>query len=96
MSGLENMHYKFARQAHKWTILLGRGSTKKSCLRWVLKDGKNVDTQREWGGGGHFRQWRGSKVRRWSRRPVLEDSHQEGKEGQGFSRKQAGEPGRVL
>ena len=56
----------------------------------------HADTQREWGGGGHFRQWRGSKVRRWSRRPVLEDSHQEGKEGQGFSRKQAGEPGRVL
>lgn len=52
MSGLENMHYKSARQAHKWTILLGRGSTKKSCLCWVLKDGENVDTQMEWGGGG--------------------------------------------
>ena len=38
----------------------------------------------------------GSKARRWSRHPVLEESHQEGKEGQGCSRKQAREPGWVV
>ena len=52
MSRLENMHYEFEGQAHKWAILLTRGSTKRGCLHWVLKDGKNVDTQMEWGGGG--------------------------------------------
>lgn len=45
---------------------------------------------------GAFQAVEGRKVRRWSRHPVLEDSHQEGKEGQGCSRKQAGEPGWVL
>lgn len=49
-SKLGDTHYDFEGRAHKWVILLSGCSTKRGCLNWVLKDGKNLDTQMEWGG----------------------------------------------
>lgn len=69
---LGSLRYESEGQAHKRAILLSRGSTKEGCRSWTLKDGKNLDMQREWGRGGHFGRGWGvaeGKVRRASRKP---------------------------
>lgn len=89
------MHYEFEGQAYQWVILLSRGSTKRGCLHWVLKDGRNVDTQMEWGGGGiSGRGLAEAKARRRQRAPSA-GGEPPRVQGQGRSRKYAGESARV-
>lgn len=59
---LESSRYGPEGQAHKWVILLSRGSTKDGLFESGLEDGKNLDTQMEWGpegiSGGEWRKQR--------------------------------------